>query len=227
MTAQTSNDPCAAGPGNAVTTLGRLRKALGVAGAVLMLLDLPMWGEAAQAQTQAAVSEPVYGPAIAGICVFSRDAAIDNSAAGLAATKRMQDLTAQVNGELQPERDAIAKEQTALNGPKAGLSAADLKSRNDALSARTVAFARKVQTRNAQLIRTRQDALAKLTDALRPALISAITTNKCSAVFERTNIYGFNKKMDITAEVSASMKATTKPFGFDLVPEATVVSAKQ
>ena len=226
MTAQTQSDQCPAGPGNSVRTPDRRLKSVGMAGAVLLFLNAPIWVTAAQAQAQTAISEPVYGPAIAGVCVFSRDAAIDNSAAGLAATKRMQDLTAQVNSELQPERDAIAKEQGVLNGQKTGLSAADLKSRNDALSTRATTFARKVQMRNAQLVKTRQDALAKLTGALRPALVSAITTNKCSAVFERTNIYGFNKKMDITAEVSASMNATVKPFGFDLVAEAVVAPAK-
>ena len=51
-----------------------------------------------------------------------------------------------------------------------------------------------------QLTRTRQDALAKLSEALRPTLIASIAANKCSAVFERVNVYGFNAAMDIIAD---------------------------
>jgi len=163
-------------------------------------------------------AEPVYGPPLAGVCVFSRDAAIDNSTPGQAATRRMQELTTQVNAELQPERDAIAKEQGTLTTQKTSLSASDLKPRTDALAARALSFDQKVQGRNAQLTKTRQDALARLSEALRPSLIASITAHKCSTVFERANIYGFNAAMDITADVSTRMNAGLQPFSFDLAP---------
>jgi Skp family chaperone for outer membrane proteins len=161
-------------------------------------------------------AEPVYGSPLAGVCVFSRDAAIDNSTPGQAATKRMQELTTLVNVELQPERDAIAREQGILTTQKASLSASDLKTRAEALAARALTFDQKVQGRNAQLAKTRQDALVKLSEALRPTLIASITAHKCSAVFERANIYGFNAAMDITADVSTRMNAALQPFSFDL-----------
>lgn len=170
----------------------------------------------AHAQTAQPAIQPTYGPAVAGICVFSRDAAIDNSAAGQAATKRMQELTTQVNADLQPERDAIAKEQAALSDKTLHIPAGDLKSRSDALSVRAVAFAQKVDARNAQLADARRAALGKLTAGLRPVLSDIITTDKCSAVFERGNIYGFNPKMDITPEVTVRLNAALKPFSFDL-----------
>jgi Skp family chaperone for outer membrane proteins len=172
------------------------------------------------AQTAAAAPEPLYGPVIPGICVFSRDTAIDNSAAGQAATKRMQELTQQVDAELQPEREAIAREQAALDAQKTSVSAPSLKSRSDALAVREQAFNQKIRTRNAQLAKSRQDALAKLTDALRPTLVSVITSNKCSAVLDRTNLYGFNAKLDITPAVAAAMNAVIKPFTFGLAAEA-------
>jgi filamentous hemagglutinin family protein len=81
-----------------------------------------------------------------------------------------------------------------------------------------LAFDQKVQVHNAQLVKTRQDALAKLSESLRPALIASITAHKCSAVFERANIYGFNAAMDITADVTARINATLQPFSFDLAP---------
>ncbi len=177
----------------------------------------------ANAQPAAPTAEPIYGPVISGVCVFSRDAAIDNSAAGLAATKRMQELTQQVNADLQPERDAIAKEQTALNAQTA--TSPSLKQRSDALALREQTFNQKVQSRNGQLARTRQDALARLTDALRPALVSTITTNKCSVVLDRTNLYGFNTRLDITPAVTAAMNMTAKPFTFGLAPEANLTTA--
>jgi outer membrane protein len=182
----------------------------------------------ARAQAAAPLPEPSYGPAIPGICVFSRDTAIDNSAAGQAATKRMQELTQQVSTELQPEREAIAKEQAALDAQKAAVPAPNLKSRSDALATREQAFNQKVQSRNGQLAKARQDALAKLTDALRPALIGTITANKCSAVLDRANLYGFNAKLDITPAVTAAMNTAIKPFIFGLAPEANLTAtAKQ
>ena len=123
-----------------------------------------------------------------------------------------------MTAESQPERDAITKEQSALTTGKASLSAAEFKSRVDALAARALAFDQKVQVHNAQLVKTRQDALAKLSESLRPALIASITAHKCSAVFERANIYGFNAAMDITADVTARINATLQPFSFDLAP---------
>jgi Skp family chaperone for outer membrane proteins len=173
-------------------------------------------GKPAEAVQAARPADPVYGPPLSGVCVFSRDAAIDNSTPGRAATKRMQELTAQVNTELQPERDAIAKEQGSLTTQKASLPASDLKSRADALAARALTFDQKVQGRNTQLTKTRQDALARLSEALRPNLIASITAHQCSAVFERANIYGFNAAMDITADVSTRMNAALQPFSFDL-----------
>jgi Skp family chaperone for outer membrane proteins len=150
--------------------------------------------------------------------VFSRDAAIDNSTPGQAATRRMQELTIQVNTELQPERDAIAKEQGILTTRKTSLPASDLRSRADTLAARALSFDQKVQGRNAQLTKIRQDPLARLSEALRPSLIASITAHKCSAVFERANVYGFNAAMDITADVSTRMNAALQPFSFDLAP---------
>jgi outer membrane protein len=175
----------------------------------------------AHAQTPALAPEPSYGPAIPGICAFSRDAAIDNSAAGQAATNRMQELTQQVNAELQPEREAIAKEQAALNSQTAAIPAAGAKSRTEALATRKQTFNQKVQARNAQLAKTRQDVLTRLTSALRPALVGVITASKCSAVLDRANLYGFNTKMDITPAVSAAMNTTIKPFNFNLTAEAS------
>jgi Skp family chaperone for outer membrane proteins len=195
--------------------------------AMTCLLGCP---DSSRAQTQdtssATHTEPAYGPAIPGVCVFSRDAAIDNSTAGQAATKRMQALTQQVNTELQPERDAIAKEQSTLSAQGTKLPAADLKFRTDALAIREQVFNQKLHIRNAQLVKTRQDALSKLTDALRPALVGVITANKCGAVLERANIYGFNAKMEITSQVTATMNSAIQPFSFDLVPEAILGNGK-
>lgn len=178
----------------------------------------------AQGASPATQPEPAYGPALPGICVFSRDTAIDNSDAGQAAAKRMQTLTQQVDNQRQPERDSIAKERSALSTKDAKLSAGDLKSRTAVLAAREQTFNQRLQTRNAQLAKPRHDALSKLTDGQRPALVGVITTNKCGAVLERANIYGFNAKMDITAQVTTAMNSAVRPFTVDLAPESSVIT---
>ena len=102
----------------------------------------PAAAPAAPAAAQPTIAPPP-GPPIGGLCVFSYDRAISNSTVGKAYVTRMQQLTAQAQAELTPERTAIETEGNTLQTQRASLTQDQLNQRVGALQTRAQAYSTK------------------------------------------------------------------------------------
>lgn len=209
-------------------TLGPIRRTLGAA-----LLALSTGAAAARADTPAstapivtapaatpapAANVPTYGPPISGICVFSRDVALNTSDAGVGVNKQLAPLYQTAQSELNSERDALAKDNKALFAEKAKLSKAQFQKRLAALQQRAQAYNATLQTRNAQFTQTRAKAMDQIAAAVTPILVDAITARKCALIVERANIYGANPAMDLTPDVVKQLNIAMPTLTVNLLP---------
>ncbi len=196
---------------------------------VLSLVALSAGSTGALAQAPAApapaaaANVPAYGPPITGVCIFTREMALGTSQAGTSVIQQLQQLSKGVETSLNPERDAIDKEDKALTAEKAKLSPAKFQERAAALQTRAQAFGQTVQTRNAQIGLSRDKAMAQIGDALTPIVVSKISAHHCSLVLEsRGIIYGANPAMDLTPEVIQQLNSALPTVTVTLVPPEAV-----
>jgi outer membrane protein len=196
------------------------------AGALLVLAAAShgAWAQTPAAPAAAApapANVPTYGPPLAGLCVFSRDAALSTSQAGVSVNQQLQTMQQGVAGPLNAERDSIAAADKALTAEKPKLSAAKFQEQADALQRRAQTYSATVQTRNAQFTQTRDNALNQIAQSVTPILVSTITEHKCSLIVERNGIYGANPAMDLTPEVIQRLNAVLPTVTVPPLPAAT------
>jgi Skp family chaperone for outer membrane proteins len=208
-------------------TLGPIRRTLASA-----LLALAASSTGALAQTPAtpapAANVPTYGPPISGVCLFTRDVALNTSQAGVGVNQQLQQISQGIASNLNPERDAIAAEDKAIAAEKAKLSAAKFQERALALQKRAQTYEQTVQTRNAQLTQTRDKAMAQIADAVTPIVVAKITEHHCSLVFEsRGIVYGANPAMDLTPEVIQQLNTVLPAVAVSLLPPEALQQTQQ
>jgi Skp family chaperone for outer membrane proteins len=189
-----------------------------LAGGALLALTA---GGLALAQAPAA-GIPAYGPPLTGVCLFSRDIALNSSQAGVSVGQQLQQLSQGIQTNLNPQRDAIAKEDQTLTAQKAKLPAAQYAQRVNELQQRAQAFTQTVQTRNAQITQTRDKAMEQIAAAMNPILVASISAHHCSVVLDRNGIYGANPAMDLTAEVVQQVNVRMPTLTVSLSPPEAV-----
>ncbi len=172
----------------------------------------------ASAPSFVAAQQAQYGPPLAGVCVFGRAQAIGGSKAGQAGTARMQQLSASVATELNPQRQAIVTESNALAAGQKTLPPAELQQRAAALRQRAQQFDTLQRTRAAQLQQTRVLAEQQIARTLDPIAAQTITAHRCSVVFERGALYGANPAQDITPDVVRALDTQLPTIQFNLAP---------
>lgn len=206
-------------------TLGPIRRTLAAAS---LALAAGSTGALAQTPAAPAANVPTYGPPISGMCLFTRDAALNTSQVGVGVNQQLQQLSQGIASNLDPERDAIAAEDKALAAEKAKLTPAKFQERALALQKRAQTYEQTVQTRNAQLTQTRDKAMAQIADAVTPIVVAKITAHHCSLVFEsRGIIYGANPAMDLTPEVIQQLNAALPSVAVSLLPPEALQQTQQ
>ena len=208
------------------------RKTLRATGAALALVTVAALAAQAQAAAPAAAPAaarpaapaaaqpniaPPSGPPIAGLCVFSYDRAIGNSTVGKAYVARMQQLTAQVQAELTPERTAIETEGNTLQTTRASLTQDQLQQRVTALQAKAQTYQAKEEQRGRELEETKNQQLQKIANEINPLLANVYTTQKCAAVFDQSALLAANPAMDITDAVTGQLNGKMTTITFDRV----------
>ena len=202
--------------------LGPVRRSVALA---LVAVASASTGALAQAPAPAA-NVPNYGPPLSGVCIFTRDAALNTSQAGVAVNQQIQQLSQGIEANLVPERDAISKEDKALGDEKTKHSA-KIQERTAALQKRAQAYAQTVQTRNAQLAQTRDKAMAQIASAVTPIVVAKIGEHHCSLVLEsRGIIYGANPAMDLTPEVIQQLNTALPTVTVTLIPPEALQAAQ-
>ncbi len=170
-----------------------------------------------------AVAQPLaLGAATPGVCLFSRNAAMAASHAGVAGTERMQTIVAAVNAELNPQQQQILTDAKNTQAQKSSLSPAIFQQRGLALEQREQTFQQLQQLRNAQVQQTRVQVEQSISQAIDPFLDAATIAHRCSIVLERSNAYRFNAAMDLTDQVRTALDQKLAPIQFNLAPPESV-----
>jgi len=156
------------------------------------------------------------GAPVAGICTYSAQVVLTTSTAGAAATQRLTQLSQSNASQLQPTGAQIDADNKALVAQKASLPAATFDQRVAALQQRARDFNALVQTRNAQLERTRDGAINRISLATVPLLNAAIAAHRCSIVIDKGSTYSVNPAMDLTPEITQKLNATLPSITFEL-----------
>ena len=186
---------------------------------------------ASAAKPAAAAPAPVaqpplqLGPPIAGVCVFSQERTVGQSAAGQAAGQRMQQLRAQVTAELGPEKTALEADITAFRGQAATWPADQQQTTQQALAKRDQDLEQKAQLRQRELETTWQKALARINGELEPIVRAVVQAKTCSILFNADSaLYAANPAMDISDAVVTQLNAKLPTITFDreIIDPATV-----
>ena len=211
------------------------RKALRATGAIAALVTAALAPHAQAAAARAAATPAATAPAaaaapaaqaniapppgapIGGLCFFSYDRAIGNSTVGKAYVARMQQLTAQVQAELNPERTAIETEGNTLQTQRASLTQDQLNQRVGALQQRAQAYQAKEQQRSQELDETKNQQLQKIATTINPLLAAVYTQRNCAAVFDQASVLAANPAMDITDAVTGQLNGKMTTITFDRV----------
>ena len=173
---------------------------------------------AVPALAQPIAAPPVYGPPIPGVCLFARDVALDRSLAGVSANQQIQQFTAGIRAELDAQRNSIVNDDRALAAQKASMPATEFQQRVAQLQQRYAAVERTRRTREAQVARTRAEAVRLILQTMTPSLGETITARKCSLVVEKAGTYGANPVMDVTDQVIQKMNARLQSVTLRLAP---------
>ena len=179
---------------------------------------LALIASTANAQAPAAAAPPPpppSGPPIAGLCIFSVETTIANSTVGKAFQVRMQQLAAQVEAELTPERNTIQSDATALQGQQASLAQDVFQSRANTMNQRIQAFQAKADQRQQELEATQQKNLGRIAQEIQPLLVGVYNTRKCAAVFSSEGLIAANPAMDISGDVTAQLNTRMTTITFE------------
>ena len=168
------------------------------------------------AQAAPPAAPPVtHGPALAGVCIFSSQAAVSKSAVGKSVDARLKIIISQVNAELTGERTTLDNDAKALDAKKATLDQSTLEQQAAALQVRANAWQRKGQLRQKEVEATEQKQLGRVYQELDPAIRQAYQAKACSLLIDRESVLLGNPSMDITDAVVAAVDARIKTLTFD------------
>jgi outer membrane protein len=158
---------------------------------------------------------PPTAAAIPGVCVFSVEEAIGLSTVGKAFQARMQQLQAQVEAELTPERNTLQSDAQALQGQQASLAADVFQQRAQAMNQRIQQFQAKADLRQQEMQATQQKNLGRIAQELQPLLVSVYNGKKCAVVFNADGVVASNPGMDISGDVATALNGRMTTITFD------------
>jgi Skp family chaperone for outer membrane proteins len=155
------------------------------------------------------------GPPIPGMCVFSAQAAIVDSAVGKAYLQRLQQLGTQVNAELTADQNAIRTDAQTLDTQKATLGQDVYDQRRLALQQRVTALQRKAELRQREMDATDQKAQARVISEMQPLVGQVYAQRNCSTLMDGQVVLISNPAMNITEDVVKLLNGKITTFPFD------------
>ena len=164
---------------------------------------------------------PAPGAPLAGVCVYSEEMLLTQSAAGVSANQQLATLQRSVSSQIQASNEALVNEAKALEARKATIPAAQYQQSVADLQRRAKDQDDLRRTRADQLVRTRDQAAAKIDAAAVPALNASLTAHRCAIVIDKGRVYSVNAAMDLTAEVMQKVNAALPTVTVELAAPAT------
>jgi Skp family chaperone for outer membrane proteins len=177
---------------------------------------------AAQQTPPASAQPPLGGPAIAGVCLLSREAIYANAAVGKAALARLTQLAQEAQAELGAERKPLDTDLRTYQAEAAKLTPAQRTQREQALQPRLQAIQAKTQQRTREIEATRAKVLGQIVGYAQPVIAQVYTQRKCGLLVDRNSVLGGNMANDLTPDVVKALdaKITTITFNRETLPAA-------
>ena len=170
----------------------------------------------AAAAAAAANAAPLpAGPNIPGLCVYSNEVMIANSAVGKFAVQRLQQLSAQASAEVTGELTAYNNDAKAFETQRATLTSQVQEDRALALRHRQEGLQQKYEQRQREMEATQQKAIGRVVTESGPLVRQAYGQRQCSVLIDRNAVLGASSVTDITADVIRLMDAHMTQFPFD------------
>lgn len=170
---------------------------------------------ASQGQTPTPAPSGLGGPAIAGVCLLSREAVFANAKVSLAANARLQQITQEAQAEVDALRKPIDDELASFEREASRLSADQRKQRQDALNARLLPVRTLADQRSREVELTRTRIIARISDEAQPAIARVYTAKRCGLLFDRNSALGGNFTNDLTADVVKDLDARIQTISFN------------
>jgi Skp family chaperone for outer membrane proteins len=166
------------------------------------------------------------GPQVAGLCLLSQQAVLANAKVGVAAAARLKELTGESQSEIDADRAPIEADSKTLEAQRASLSSDQFAEKQRALAVRLKALQDKAQLRAREIEATRQKAVARIAEEMRPVLVKVYGARGCGLLMDRTPILGGNMAGDLTAAVVQGLDARITTFAFDRLSLAAAPSSR-
>ncbi|QAU24509.1 OmpH family outer membrane protein [Dyella sp. M7H15-1] len=193
--------------------------------AVVALVGMP--ATAAHAQASTGGNMPLNGPAVASICLLSREAIFANAKVGLAASARLKQLAEQAQRQIDAERKPLDADVQAYRAKASSLSADQRQSQEQALAQRMQAVQTDQQTKGRQLEATRAKAMDQIAQYTQPVIVSAYNSKNCGLLLDRAVVLGGNMTNDLTPAVVQGLDAKITTISFNLEPAPAVNSGSR
>jgi len=196
----------------------------GAAAALLLLSATQAFAQAAAHKTAstaaasgAAAPAPItFGAPIPGMCVFSNDAAMGQSAVGKAAATRMQQIRAQISAELSGEQTSLQDDAKAFEAKRASLTQEQIAAQGQPLQERYQALQQKATQRQRELEYTGQHVRVRIAQAMEPLVRSVFEQRHCSILLNGDGaVMAENPAMDLTPDVVARLNEKMSTITFD------------
>lgn len=196
-------------------TTNQIGRLLAGAAAVTMLTASGAVSAQAAAPAAAPAAAIQSGPALANVCIFSRDRAVATSSVGKYVIERLKQLDATANAEINADKTAIETEGKSLQAQQATLSADARAQRTQALQQKIAVLQRKAQVRGQELDATERKALQRVGAEMEPLVGAIYQQRQCSLLLDRSAVFFANPAMDVTDLVVAQLNTKITNFPFE------------
>lgn len=176
--------------------------------------------------TSAGTAQGLGGPAIAGVCLLSRQAVLSNAKVAVAATDRLRALTQEAQREIDAERKPIDADIQTFNAEASKLSDQQRQQRQQALQARLQPVEVKTRQRAREIDATREKALERISTELQPVVAQVYKQHNCGLLIDRNSVIGGNMTNDLTSAVTQALdaKISTITFNRETLPAEKTAS---
>ena len=159
------------------------------------------------------------------MCILDEQRAILGSAAGRAFATRMQQLTQQVEAELNPQQQSIEAEARRIGG----LPEAQRQAPAQALQPRLTAFQNLARQREAELQATQNRQVQRITTELRPVINQVYVARNCGLLMDSRGVVYSNPAMNITDQVITGLNGRLPTLTFNretITPQPAAAAAR-
>lgn len=154
------------------------------------------------------------GPAIPGVCVYFNQRLLAQSTVGASVQARMEQLAAEVQGELQPYGTTIQSEIQRIQAGGATVTDAD----RQAVQTRIQEAQQLEQTRENELRYTLSEQRRLISAAVEPLLVAIYQERGCGILIDRESVFIMNPAMDVTDAVIERLNAQLPSLSFNRLP---------